>query len=122
MTSRNDSDKQITLTCGWRFDSGYRFGANAKQYKATDESQIIFLAATGPIDISLRHQLILDFQQKFPNCTKDINSPHGEYKLSLDVEIWEGVKRRLDKFRSPLNHLKEYKPNSGGFGYQNEYR
>lgn len=121
LSGENNTDKQITLTGGWRFDSGYRFGPNATQHKVTDESQTVFLTATGPIDLSLRHQLILDFQRKFPNCVKDVNSPNGEYKLSLDIKTWEGVRRRLDRVRSTLSHLKEFKPSTGGFGYQSEY-
>ena len=120
--SENPNKHQpIRLTAEWQFDSGYTHGFSGTLVKTSEEKYVIWLAARGPIDLSTRHQLITDFQQKFTDNVLDINSPQGTYRLALNAPKWEGVKRRFELFKTPLNQLREYEAHQDGIGFEIQY-
>jgi uncharacterized LabA/DUF88 family protein len=99
-------------------EESIRFMVEWQSYPGSPPSEYysIFLVASdqitrGPIDISVRHQQIKEFQGKFQN---QVSIPkEGNYKFAFGKLVGEGVKRRLQTFVSSIEGLQDKKGRLG---------
>ena len=99
----------------------------AQQYGMTDLSPhrphyVIYFGAKGPIEISSRHQLIEEFQTKFPDYVRKVDQRDQEYVLTVSPLAWIGVERRLPLLASLIPDLQVLQGRTGGQIYKKKYR